>query len=150
MNIKDFLHDELIFTKTSFKNTTELFKEVAKIAEEKGYANSLFLEKIIKREETFPTGLQLENNGVAIPHTDADTIEKEFVAVITLEDKGVPFKRMDNPNEEVEAKVVFVLGLNQPHQQLEMLQSLMAFIQDNEKLKQLETAQTVDDVKEVF
>ena len=49
MNIKDFLHDELIFTKTSFKNTTELFKEVAKIAEEKGYANSLFLEKIIKR-----------------------------------------------------------------------------------------------------
>ena len=110
----------------------------------------MFLEKIIKREETFPTGLQLENNGVAIPHTDADTIEKEFVAVITLEDKGVPFKRMDNPNEEVEAKVVFVLGLNQPHQQLEMLQSLMAFIQDNEKLKQLETAQTVDDVKEVF
>ena len=72
MNIKDFLHDELIFTKTSFKNTTELFKEVAKIAEEKGYANSLFLEKIIKREETFPTGLQLENNGVALPHTDAD------------------------------------------------------------------------------
>ena len=110
----------------------------------------MFLEKIIKREETFPTGLQLENNGVAIPHTDADTIEKEFVAVITLEDKGVPFKRMDDPNEEVEAKVVFVLGLNQPHQQLEMLQSLMAFIQDNEKLKQLETAQTVDDVKEVF
>ena len=105
MNIKDFLHDELIFTKTSFKNTTELFKEVAKIAEEKGYANSLFLEKIIKREETFPTGLQLENNGVAIPHTDADTIEKEFVAVITLEDKGVPFKRMDDPNEEVEAKL---------------------------------------------
>ncbi|WP_263851089.1 PTS sugar transporter subunit IIA [Ligilactobacillus salivarius] len=87
---------------------------------------------------------------MAIPHTDADTIEKEFVAVITLEDKGVPFKRMDDPNEEVEAKVVFVLGLNQPHQQLEMLQSLMAFIQDNEKLKQLETAQTVDDVKEVF
>ena len=79
-----------------------------------------------------------------------DTIEKEFVAVITLENEGVPFKRMDDPNEEVEAKVVFVLGLNQPHQQLEMLQSLMAFIQDNEKLKQLETAQTVDDVKEVF
>ena len=105
---------------------------------------------LFRSEETFPTGLQLENNGVAIPHTDADTIEKEFVAVITLEDKGVPFKRMDDPNEEVEAKVVFVLGLNQPHQQLEMLQSLMAFIQDNEKLKQLETAQTVDDVKEVF
>lgn len=57
---------------------------------------------------------------------------------------------MDDPNEEVEAKVVFVLGLNQPHQQLEMLQSLMAFIQDNGKLEKLEAAQTVDDVKEVF
>ncbi|WP_158179054.1 PTS sugar transporter subunit IIA, partial [Lactiplantibacillus plantarum] len=83
--------------------------------------------KIIKRESTFPTGLQLEHRGVAIPHTDADTINKEFVAVV-VNDAPIAFSRMDDPEQKVDAKLVFVLGLNKPHAQLEMLQALMGII----------------------
>ena len=53
---------------------------------------------------------------------------------------------MDDPNEEVNAKVVFVLGLNKPHAQLEMLQALMSIIQDDSLVSGIENAVNNSDV----
>ncbi|KRK09460.1 galactitol PTS, EIIA [Lacticaseibacillus zeae DSM 20178 = KCTC 3804] len=86
---------------------------------------------------------------MAIPHTDADTIKSEFVAVITNQE-GIPFKRMDDPNQDVSAKIIFVLALNQPHAQLEMLQALMGVIQDTSVLNQIQNATSVDEIKELL
>ena len=44
---------------------------------------------------------------------------------------------MDDPSQQVDVELVFVLGLNQPHTQLEMLQLLMGVIQDSSFVKQL-------------
>ncbi|MEL5725275.1 PTS sugar transporter subunit IIA, partial [Lactiplantibacillus pentosus] len=82
VEVSDYLRDQLIFLHTSFKTSSDLFTAINKAAQENGFVTDQFLPKIIKREATFPTGLQLEHRGVAIPHTDADTINKEFVAVV--------------------------------------------------------------------
>ncbi|WP_368296625.1 PTS sugar transporter subunit IIA, partial [Lactiplantibacillus plantarum] len=108
-----------------------------------------FLPKIIKRESTFPTGLQLEHRGVAIPHTDADTINKEFVAVV-VNDAPIAFSRMDDPEQKVDAKLVFVLGLNKPHAQLEMLQALMGIIQDDSLVNSLENAENFNQIHQLL
>lgn len=136
IKIKNFLQDSLILLNTDYHSSGELFKGVSDIAYGKGFVNAQFLPKIMKRETTFPTGLQLEENGVAIPHTDADTIKKEFVAVV-VSGNGVDFKRMDDPTQSVKAHLIFVLGLNQPHAQLEMLQELMEVIQNKDLLKNI-------------
>ncbi|MFC6165009.1 PTS sugar transporter subunit IIA [Lactiplantibacillus dongliensis] len=145
VEVSDYLRDQLIFLHTSFKTTEELFTSVNEVAKENGFVTDEFLPKIIKREATFPTGLQLEHRGVAIPHTDADTIKKEFVAVV-VNDAPVKFNRMDDPEQTVDAKLAFVLGLNKPHAQLEMLQALMAIIQDDSLVQQLEEVSTVEQV----
>lgn len=59
------------------------FEQVYEQALELGWVRSDFLERIKQREEIFPTGIQLEKYGAAIPHTDAECIFTEFVAVIT-------------------------------------------------------------------
>lgn len=145
IKVSDYLVDSMIFLHQSFKSTDELFEAVAAKAEAEGLVTDQFLPKIKAREATFPTGLQLETRGVAIPHTDADTIKKEFVAVVTNE-SGIPFKRMDDPETETDVKVAFALGLNQPHAQLDMLQALMATIQDNSVLDNLENASSKADI----
>jgi PTS system galactitol-specific IIA component len=44
---------------------------------------------------------------------------------------------MEDNNFQIKAQVVFVLGLNQPHAQLEMLQSLMGLLQNETVLSEL-------------
>lgn len=145
VEVSSYLRDQLIFLHTSFKTTEDLFTAVNDTAKANGFVTDQFLPKILKREATFPTGLQLEHRGVAIPHTDADTIKKEFVAVV-VNDDPVKFKRMDDPSQTVDAKLAFVLGLNKPHAQLEMLQALMTIIQDDSLVQKIESANTPEEI----
>jgi PTS system galactitol-specific IIA component len=143
--LKRLVKKDLVIIDSNAKNSTELFNTFSKIAIEKGYVNRKFLPKIIERESNFPTGLALDNYSVAIPHTDADTIEDEFVGVIVSKN-GTKFKRMDDPGKEIDAKVEFILGLKQPHAQLEMLQYLMSLIQDEGKIQKLINSNSVNEV----
>ena len=43
-------------------------------------------------------------------------------------------------NKKVNTDVIFILGLNQPHAQLEMLQSLMKLLQNDNILEEVLTA----------
>lgn len=146
MNVEKFLKPELVWLGKAFEKPEEVFEAVARKGEELGYVNETFLEKIKERENTFPTGLQLNGYGVAIPHTDAECIEKQFVAIV-IPEKSVIFKRMDDANKEVEAEAIFVLGLNEPHSQLAMLQELMKLVQDEKVVKELN--QATDETKVV-
>lgn len=149
LKVSDYLREPLILLNTNFNSTDELFNGVNDIAFAEGFVTDQFLPKIKAREATFPTGLQLEDRGVAIPHTDADTINKEFVAVV-VNQQPISFKRMDDPDSTTPVKVAFVLGLNQPHAQLEMLQSLMGIIQDSSILDKLEAATDQKDIQQIL
>lgn len=149
VKVSEFLDDKMIFLHTDFASSNDLFDYVGKKALQNDFVTDKFLPRIKDREGTFPTGLQLETRGVAIPHTDAETIKKEFVAIV-VNDKPIDFKRMDDPETAVKVQIVFVLGLNQPHAQLEMLQALMEIIQDNKILDQLGAVTDKNEVKNLL
>lgn len=151
VKLSDFLYEELIFTNKTFLSSEAVFEEFYDNALSKGYVTETFLEKIKEREQTFPTGIALTDYNVAIPHTDPECIKKEFVAIYTLE-KPVKFSRMDDPIQQVDVDLIFILGLNQPHTQLEMLQCLMGVIQDRELIQQLkncEATQLMEQIKKL-
>ncbi|MGF2941424.1 PTS sugar transporter subunit IIA [Enterococcus xiangfangensis] len=139
--LSSYVKEPLVFAQENFSSSDELFEQVNQKASDLGWVREDFLERIKKREETFPTGIQLMNFGAAIPHTDAECVLEEFVAVVTLQDP-VAFKSMEDNSKQVEAQIVFVLGLNQPHAQLEMLQSLMGLLQNETVLSELLLATT--------
>ena len=140
-----YVKTPLIFVQESFSNSIEIFEQVYEHALELGWVRSDFLERIKQREETFPTGIQLEKFGAAIPHTDAECILTEFVAVITNKEP-VQFTSMEDKNKKVNTDVIFILGLNQPHAQLEMLQSLMGLLQNETVLSELLLATTENEL----
>lgn len=57
---------------------------------QQGYVTEGFTDAIIAREAVFPTGLQFEDYGVAIPHTDSDYVRETKIAIMTLKEP-VPF-----------------------------------------------------------
>ncbi|MGL9813461.1 PTS system, galactitol-specific IIA component [Enterococcus sp. DIV0098] len=147
--LSSYVKDPLVFAQENFSSREELFEQVAQKASDLGWVREDFLDRIRTREETFPTGIQLMSMGAAIPHTDAECILEEFVAVITLQD-SVVFQSMEDNNQQVKAQIVFVLGLNQPHAQLEMLQSLMGLLQNESALSELLLANTATELVSVI
>ena len=144
MKLRDYITPKLIFVNEHFDSKSALFQKIYQESFDLGYVHKSFLEKIIERERNFPTGLQLETMGVAIPHTDAECIKKEFVAIVTTD--PVAFVSMEDFNQSVAAEIAFILGLKEPHAQLEMLQSLMGLLQNSEVLARMREAHSADDI----
>lgn len=145
MTIVDYLREEHIWIKEPVNTPSDVFEQVFKRCKSFGYVNEEFIEKINERELLFPTGLQMDGYGVAIPHTDPECVNKQFIAVF-IPEKDVVFKRMDDATADVDVNVIFVLGLNQPHSQLAILQELMVLLQEKEIIEKLETC---NDEKEI-
>lgn len=149
MSLKDFFVPELLFYNMEANDKSDYFTKMSNKAEELGYVNDQFQVNVKKREETFPTGIQLEEFAVAIPHTDAEYVNKEFIAVSVF-DKPVKFASMEDADAVLEVKMAFMLGLNQPHSQLEVLTQLMTLIQDNEKVRELIEAGSKEELEKIL
>src|SRR5690625_515603 len=102
----------------------------------KGYVTDGFVKGAIDREKQFPTGLPTSPYGIAIPHTDSDKVIKAQIAFANTK-TPIKFRSMSNANEEVNVNIVFMLALNNPEDQLDMLQKLMAMFQNEETVKKL-------------
>ena len=119
---------------------------------EKGIVKESYKEAILNREKVFPTGLQFEKYGIAIPHTDVEHVYKEQIAVMTLENP-VSFYQMGTNDVEVSVKVIFMLALKEAHSQLTILQQLIEILQDKEimeKLMNMDEYTTSKEVKELL
>ncbi|MGY3750202.1 PTS sugar transporter subunit IIA [Vagococcus acidifermentans] len=142
----NFLTPSLSFFNKKIASKDSLFEDVYEYALKQGFVTEEFLEKITLREKTFPTGISLGNIGAAIPHTDADYVKKEFIAVYVL-DEPVVFQSMEDNTQDVLVTIVFVLGLRKPHSQLEMLQTLIALLQDEKVITKFTQLNSFDELK---
>jgi galactitol PTS system EIIA component len=149
LSIERFLNNDLIKLNLLCKDREHFFELMFNEAFNKGLVEKQFLSKIKERESIFPTGLKLNEFSVAIPHTDPQYVKEQFIAVVTLE-KPIKFSLMDDTSQETDVCLVFMLGLNQPHQQIEILKQLMAIIQNPSNIKNLLSAESREEVRYIF
>ncbi|RJQ39290.1 MAG: PTS sugar transporter subunit IIA [Anaerolineaceae bacterium] len=111
-----------------------------------GYVKESFIEAAIDRESRLPTGLPLSGGfNAAIPHTDIEHVVKPGLGMATLK-KPVAFRNMAIPSESVDVSLVFLLALEQPKAQIEMLQEIAGVLQAPDVVSALMKAKTYDDV----
>lgn len=63
----DVLDKELIFLNQDFSDNEMFFKFIEKEASALDYLNTGYAEALTEREHNYPTGLQLDGKGIAIP-----------------------------------------------------------------------------------
>ena len=115
-----------------------------------GYVKPSYADAVVKREATMPTGLPLgQALNVAIPHTDPEHVIRPGVALGVLS-APVHFANMEEPDEMVPVGVVFLLAIDDRDKQIDMLQEIMAAIQDPAKVARLARARTAEDVRSLL
>jgi galactitol PTS system EIIA component len=102
------------------------------------YVREGYVENVIKREETFPTGLPT-SIPVAICHTEAQYVKQSALAVGTLV-TPIAFLEMGTPERTVNAEIIFLLALNDPKQQVPWLKKMASLFKDQNMLKAIRDA----------
>ncbi|MGE5675787.1 MAG: PTS sugar transporter subunit IIA [Mycobacterium leprae] len=102
--------------------------------EAEGYTHSSYVQAVIDREKVFPTGLPLGELNVAIPHTDVVHVKTPGIAIATLKDP-ITFQQMGSPEESVQARIVFLLAMTDPKDQVNLLANLVDIFQKGDVLQ---------------
>ncbi|HII4415057.1 TPA: PTS sugar transporter subunit IIA [Clostridium perfringens] len=129
------IEKELIFLDFFANDYNDFFDKISDILYEKGYVKETFKNAIKKREEEFPTGLQVESLGIAIPHTYSLHVNKPGIVFVRF-DKSIVFKSMDG-NGTVNVEMAFVLLVTDKNKQVPLLQKLMGLVVNNEVMNNL-------------
>ncbi|MCO7124631.1 PTS sugar transporter subunit IIA [Sporolactobacillus shoreicorticis] len=128
----------------------ELFQSVGSKLLEKKRVNPGYIEAMTEREKKFPTGLDLsvvnpDSLSVAIPHTEVDFCNWKGVAVARLE-KPIEFHNMISPDKTVPVKYAFFILNDEKNSQTNLLSYLMGFFTTGDKVSQLNTLKTKEEI----
>jgi len=101
-----------------------------------GLVKESYTNALLEREKSFPTGLPTEGIGVAIPHTDCEHVNMAAMAIGILR-HPIQFQNMVDPEQGIDVRILFMLAIDEPHGQIEMLQRLTDVLQDASLLQTL-------------
>lgn len=126
-----------------------VIRSLGEAMQAKGYVRKTYIEAVLQRESRLPTGLELGDFGVAIPHTDPEHVDEAAVGIAVLQ-KPVKFRCMIDPEKEISVRLVFLLAIKDPARQVVLLQSMMSVFQDTALLHRLELAKSRQEVADAL
>lgn len=139
------LNPAITFPQLDVKDMADVMTQIGGVMTREGYGKDTYTTALIEREKEFPTALDVDGIGVAIPHTPAEHVLKNGIAVATLK-KPVTFIAMGSDDEEVQVELIFMLAIAGGHGHIDELQELLGIIQDTDLLKKLKSAKTANEI----
>lgn len=130
------LNVNLIIPDLEAESSEDVFQQMGSKMISEGYCKDTFVEALKERESEFPTGINMGDIGIAIPHTNKQHVKKGGIAIGILKDP-VHFYQMGTTDEPVEAKLIFMLAVENPKAHLEFLQRILVVLQDQNVLQKI-------------
>ena len=138
---------ELVFFDFEATDEWDFFKKMSDTLKERGYVRDSWHDAICAREKSFPTGLQFEKIGVAIPHVDPENIVKPYIAIIKPK-APIDFAPMaDMVDHPVHTELIINLGLlAHAEDQVAVLQAMMGIFMDEEATAEIMAQDTPEGI----
>lgn len=143
------LKKSLIIMDMEADSYEDVFRQLGGKLTSEGYTKSSYVEALCVREKEYPTGLDIDGVGVAIPHTDVSHVNKAATAIAVLK-HPVTFIQMGSDDDEVSVSLVFMLSVAEPNAYIEELQKILSVIQDTKVLEQIKEAENEDKIIEII
>ncbi len=134
MKLIELIDEKLVLTEIEVQDSYEAIEILGNVLFKEGYVKDTFVNAVIEREKDYPTGIQGIGLNIAIPHTDNSHVLNPGIAVGVLKE-NVSFKKMDDPDEEIDTKIIFLLAIKTPEFHLEALRGIMDMIQKVELME---------------
>lgn len=150
LSIATLLDSRCVLLKCEYKKSDDVITAIGKRLFDAGYVRDSFVQAAIDRESQLPTGLPLAGGiNAAIPHTEIEHVIRPALGMATLSNP-VDFQNMVSPTEIVPVRLVFVLALEQPKAQIEMLQEVASVLQNKELVADIINQNSYEGVIELF
>jgi len=125
-----------LFVRLDAADKIDLLTKMGSHLLEQGYVKNSFVTAISEREMRYPTGLSGHGFGIAWPHVDSAHIIRPGIAVASLR-QSVPFQMMGSPEETVDVRLVFMLLIKNPDEQVLWLRPLLELVKDQDLMQTL-------------
>lgn len=144
--IWETLDKKLILTECEAATREDVFRTVGGLLIQEGYCRESYIQALIDREKEYPTGLDINGVGVAIPHTDVSHVIRSTMAVAILK-KPVVFEVMGgDEGENVDVSVVVAMAIRDAAAHLDQVKELLKILQDDNVLRKLMSAKSEEEV----
>ncbi len=117
----------LSFVRPPVGDVDEALRLLAGAAVEQGYAHDTLPDALADREQKFPTGLPTPLP-CAIPHADAKHVRRPGIGLLAAADP-LRFGEMGTPDRHVDARLVVLLLVDDPSQQVALLGRVVKALQ---------------------
>lgn len=119
------------------KTRNEVFTEISQNLLKDGLVADEFLDKLIKREDHYSTGIDtnpidLALPNVAMPHTEIGLVKTQLIVPVKLT-YPISFRNMLIPKQELSVRFLFFILNNQGFSQVNFLSDIMDFIVNTDK-----------------
>ena len=143
------LNKKLIMTDLDAKNYDEVMEKLGGLLIKEGYCKETYVDALKEREAEYPTGLDIEGVGVAIPHTPVTHVLRHAIAIARLQNP-VEFIQMGSEDETTNVKIVFMLAVDDPNAHIDQLQEILKIIQDKKVLMELAETKDADEINNII
>ena len=133
MKIEDVLKEDCIIEKLEASSKEEALGIMSNILLSKGYVKDSFPEAILERERLYPSGLPMEGHKIAIPHTDAEHVNKSVILFARLA-QPLEFSSMGDPDEKIQVSLISMFALAEKKEIGKMLEVLITAYSNNDVL----------------
>lgn len=133
------LKEEYVQTNLECANKEELIKTMAEVFIKDGVVKDSYVGAVLAREKEFPTGLPAVAFDIAIPHAEARHSNR-FGLTIGILKRPVEFQQMGAPDITLHAEMIFMIAVDNPKRQLDLLSSLVKLLQNKKMLLKIKNA----------
>lgn len=140
------LDRDLILPQLQAKDSEEVIRTLGSLLEGKGYVKDTYVEAVLARERTYPTGLPTKGVCVAIPHADPSHVQGQSAITLATLSHPVRFAMMGDPDTQLDVQVVVMLAIHNPDEHLTLLKSVMKLFSNPELLRGLVAVKTRDEI----
>ena len=145
MKFDDFIKLESIYVDVEVDSKKNLFKYISNVFYKNNTVkNDDIVEKLNERERLGSTGV---GNGVAIPHSKINLLEKTKVFFFKLK-SAIDFSSADNKN--VDLVFVILAPINSQSEHLLVLSSISSFLRNKAIVKRLRNLNKPADIMKFF
>ncbi len=148
--VGELIQAELIDMECDSISVNDFFETKAEILKKLGFVEKTYLEAIIEREKEYPTGLNLENIAIAIPHTTVDHIKKPFIYFNKLVNRDIEFIQMGTDDVIVKPEYILMLGIKEPKNQVNLLAEIMELFSQKEFIYNIKNAKSATEIINLF
>lgn len=139
---------ELVDAHLEAKDAKDALRQLGAMFLRQGFVKDSYIDAVVEREKLYPTGLNLKDISIAMPHTDKSHVYRPGIAIGLLKEP-VKFMHMGSTGDEVNAKLIFMMSIDDPEEQIDSIKKVMRLFMNEAVIAAFNNVQTSEELYKI-